>query len=299
MRSGIINLKRDCALDCGVLALLPPHLACEIEGAGLARVDEIRLRRDGICTLTSDTKTLPLRGRVDGHELSEILKRLCDGSMYAHGDTINRGYVVYKNGVRVGVCGRAVTEGGKVTGVYDVSSLCIRLPHRVPSVGGPVAELLRHGTGGVLVFSPPGVGKTTLLRGVLSSVTRGEEALRCAVIDTRGELSAFLPRDSCADVLSGYPRGAGIDIASRLFNPQLIVCDEVGGDMDEALAIAAAHNCGVKLLASSHGSDVRSLLRRPAVSLLHEKGIFSHYVGISRRAGECDYLYETVRADEL
>jgi stage III sporulation protein AA len=151
----------------------------------------------------------------------------------------------------------------------------------------------------VLVFSPPGVGKTTLLRAVIAEMTCGRNAIRCAVIDTRGELSCFLPRDTCADVLSGYPKGEGIEIAARCFNPQLIVCDEIGGEFSEAQAIAAAHNCGVPLLATAHASGMEELLKRDPIAFLHGKKIFSHYVGISRGASDGDYLYETFIADEL
>ena len=295
MRVGIINRERDAALDCGILELLPPHISAEVRAMPIGQVDEIRLRRDALCSLTSDGRTLPLRGRLDGAAMGEILKRICGGSLYAHEDTVRRGYVVFGGGVRVGVCGRAVTDGGRVVGVYDVSSLCIRLPHRVPAVGERLCPLVRRG--GLLIYSPPGVGKTTLLRALLARLTTGPDALRCAVIDTRGELSCFLPSDSCADILTGYPRGTGIEIAARCLNPQLIVCDEIGGDMDEAKSIAAAHNVGVSLLASAHGQNVRSLLRRAPIALLHEKGIFDHYAGIVRKAS--DYIYDVVSADEL
>jgi stage III sporulation protein AA len=295
MKVGIINRERDTALNCGILELLPPHISAEIRDMPVRQVDEIRLRRDALCSLTSDGKALPLRGRLDGAAMGEILKRICGGSLYAHESTVRRGYVVFGGGVRVGVCGRAVTEGGRIVGVYDVSSLCIRLPHRAPNVGEGLDALAR--SGGLLIYSPPGEGKTTLLRALLARLTAGADALRCSVIDTRGELSCFLPHDSCADILTGYPRGEGIEIAARCLNPQLIVCDEIGGDMAEAQSIAAAHNVGVSLLASAHGQNVRSLLRRAPIALLHEKGIFSHYVGI-KRAGS-DYAYETVSADEL
>lgn len=296
MKVGIINRERDAALDCGILELLPPHISAEIRGVPIGRVDEIRLRRDALCSLTSDGRTLPLRGRLDGAAMGDILKRICGGSLYAHESTVKCGYVVFGGGVRVGVCGRAVTDGGKIVGVYDVSSLCIRLPHPVQNVGQNVCELVRRG-GGVLIYSPPGVGKTTLLRAALARLTTGPHALRCAVIDTRGELSCFLPADSCADVLTGYPRGEGIEISARCLNPQLIVCDEIGGDMTETQSIAAAHNVGVSLLASAHGQNVRSLLRRAPMALLHEKGIFDHYVGIARNGA--DYAYDVVSADEL
>ena len=92
------------------------------------------------------------------------------------------------------------------------------------------------------------------------------------------------------DVLSGYPRALGIEIAARSMNAQLIVCDEIG-DVSEAQAIVAAQNCGVPLLATAHGSSVEGLLRRTGIRILHDARVFGAYVGIRREAGERDYRY--------
>ena len=97
-------------------------------------------------------------------------------------------------------------------------------------------------------------------------------------------------------MLSGYPRGIGIEIAARTLNPQLIVCDEIGADIKEAEAITAAHNCGVALLASAHASSAEQLKRRRGIAMLCERGVFSYYVGISRGIGE-EYEYSICSDD--
>ena len=51
-------------------------------------------------------------------------------------------------------------------------------------------------------------------------------------------------RELCLDVLVGYPRALGIEIATRSLNSELIVCDEIG-EGKEAEAIVSAQNCGV------------------------------------------------------
>ncbi len=291
MQTRLIDRVHDTALDGGVLSYLPAALAAEISGYRLARIEEIRLRCGGVCSLTSDKLNVPLSYRFSRAEMDETVKKMCDGSLYAHADTINRGYIIMQSGVRVGICGRAVTKGNELVGVYDVTSLCIRLPHRAPDVGVPICELLRSSEflSGVLIYSPPGEGKTTLLRSVIAKISTGNGAIRTAVIDTRGELSCFLPNSSSADILSGYPRGIGIEIAARTLNPELIVCDELGADEGEATAVAAAHNCGVALLATAHAGDISELKNKRGIALLAKLGIFSHYVGI-RRAGD-DYSY--------
>ena len=154
---------------------------------------------------------------------------------------------------------------------------------------------------GILIYSPPGVGKTTLLRGVISLISSGEggySPLRTAVVDTRGELTfSNGGKGLCIDVLSGYPRALGIEIATRTLSAQLIVCDEIG-DYAEAMALVSSHNCGVPLIASTHARSVDELMRRTGIMLLHEARVFGAYVGISRGAG-MDFCYDVHLRDEM
>ena len=106
--------------------------------------------------------------------------------------------------------------------------------------------------------------------------------MRTVVIDTRGELAfANEGRDLCLDVLSGYPRRQGIEIATRCLNAEVIICDEIG-DYEEAMSLVASHNCGVPLIASAHAGSVEQLLARTGLRLLHEAKIFGAYVGLER-----------------
>ena len=148
-----------------------------------------------------------------------------------------------------------------------------------------------------MIYSPPGVGKTTLLRSLIRALSHPPYGMRLAVIDTREELAACgTVEESAAEWLSGYPRAAGIEIATRTLNPQLIVCDEIG-EVGEAEAICAACNAGVPLVATAHGATAAAMLRRRGLRLLHEQGVFGSYVGLARRGG--NLIQHVTAANEI
>ncbi len=279
-----------------LMSILPYGLIDEIGALKTSgRTEEIRIRRGGAVSLTVSGKNVMLRTVLGGDEVDRLFAELCGRSVYAYGETISHGYVSLDGGIRVGVVGRAVCEGDRVVGVYEISALNIRLPMARLDVGEPVCRLLRElrGEAGVLIYSPPAEGKTTLLRSVARRMASGEHPLRVSVVDTRGELSYALLGEGCSlDVLSGYPRGVGIEIATRTMSAELIVCDEIG-DMVEAEAIIAAQNSGVPLLASAHGENIGGLLRRSTVAQLHEARVFGAYVGIRKLRGDFNYTVST------
>ena len=277
-------------------AMLPPHVIAAAERAvplGLFP-EELRLRRDRAASLVVAGENYLLDVTLSGEELDSLLLTMCAGSLYAHHDTLKEGYIMLRGGLRVGVAGRAAVLGGKISAISEVTVLCIRLPHRTPVVGREIVALFekQHSTRGILLYAPPGIGKTTVLRGVATLLAGGEHPRRTAVIDTRGELGCFVGEGLLIDVLSGYPRGCGIGIATRTLSAEVIISDEVG-DLAEAQEIVAAHIGGVPLIATAHAFGVRELLSRPGMRLLHEARVFGAYVGISRAAGRFCYRYNT------
>ncbi len=286
-----------------LLENMPPSLRRELDGLQKTRarlydeISELRLRAERVSAITLPDMNYPLLTRLTRADMEVMLSKFCRNSVYAYGETLREGYIRLQGGYRVGVAGQAVRERGEIVGVRDVSSFCIRIAHPIPGAGKVALDTFRalSGMRGILIYAPPGVGKTTLLRDLAESLAKGKDAIRVAVVDCRGELCACSSSCGMIDVLEDYPKAQGIEIATRTLSPQAVICDEIG-DYDEADSILAVQSSGVPLIASAHGDDLASLLARPAIRLLDRAGVFGAYIGIRRIHG--NYRYTVTMAKD-
>ena len=282
-----------------LIAVLPTALTEEIARRGISYVEEIRLHEDRICTVSAGESNLPLGFIPNAAQMREILQRMCGGSLYAYSQSICQGYLSMAGGIRVGVCGTAAVEDRRVIGVSAVTGLIIRIPHRVRVDVSPLTDLLFRGRSacGMLVYGRPSAGKTTVLRAIAEVAAKPPYSLRTVIVDTREELGWGLGgSDLLLDILSGYPRDTGIEIAVRSLGAQLVVLDEIGS-LTDAEAILNAANCGVPIVASAHADTLAALLLRPAFKRLYEARVFSHYAGLSRDAN--GITLRTAAADKV
>ena len=269
-------------------------------------VTEIRIRRGKALSLTlargeggaygyGENYVCPLI--VHDVMMNQIIASLCHNSLYSHMDSMTEGYIAMKEGFRVGVVGRAVCENEKIKYLSSINSLNIRIPRFVYNISLEIYRLLAQGffCKSVLIFSPPNMGKTTILRDLIRQLSSGAPSRRVAVVDSRCEIETELLRESChVDFLSGYPRGKGIEIATRTLSAQYIVCDEIGGT-EETQSLLSAQNAGVPVIATAHASTTNELLLRENIRMLHERHLFSYYVGIqSMRIGRAPILSVTL-----
>ena len=137
-------------------AILPNRLrrlALAVAKDDRAAAEEFRLRAGRAMTVLLPDGEKELDAVVEPKELEMLCDLATEFSRYAAAESLRQGFVPVRGGFRVGLCGRASVEGGKLMGVYDVSSVNIRIPHATRSLGEPICKLLRqHREGkGVLI----------------------------------------------------------------------------------------------------------------------------------------------------
>lgn len=277
---------KEKARALAVADLLPEGLRREILRRAEARVGgvesirEIRVRAEGQSSVLFSHERVRLISRIGKEELFHTVEAICGGAVYAYRDTIAEGYLTMARGIRVGLSGRARYEGERLVGVSEIRSLVFRIPTGECEFGEELYSHYLSGIGrGMLIYSPPGVGKTTALRYLAKRISGGKSLTRVALIDERGELSAEDFSGCEAEVLSGYKKSLGIEIATRTLSPDLIMVDELSAA--DAEAVMSVIRSGVPLVATSHGECPSDLMKRAALGELIEKGAFEVLVGIS------------------
>lgn len=221
------------------------------------------------------------------NDLAETIANLCEGSGYRYFDTLTDGFVTLDCGIRIAVAGERAGSSARLP--ETVTSLNIRLPGFIDTASDGFLEIIAEKPlSSALILSPPGGGKTTFLRALSKRLAKGfkERApYRVAVVDERRELFPALADRGGCDVISGLPKAAGIERAVRLFSPQVLICDEIGG-AGESAAMEAAGNCGVVFFASCHGENPEEAERKPGIRELLHSGIFHGIVTLRALPGK-------------
>lgn len=269
------------------------------------RAEELRLRIGHPVTVVFPQGELFLgTNPVTGRDLEHLLELASRASVHTVADQLRQGYLTMEGGHRVGLCGTPVLRDGQIHGLGRLSSAAIRVARQVTGAAAPVAQKLLEQSGAfcsTLILAPPGAGKTTLLRDIIRMVSHGEGMApqRVAVADERGEVAALwngvpqLDVGERTDVLEGCPKAQALMMLLRAMNPQVLAADEITAPEDVAALISAA-GCGVKLLATAHGSAREDLARRPLYRELMGAKVFERLLLIETKNGQRSYRVEVL-----
>lgn len=250
-------------------------------------IEEIRLQRGQKVLIRTANGHRELSTYVTDHIIQEVLDRSTDRSPHGVMEMLGRGFLILPGGHRLGLCGTGVYREGKLRTLRDISSINIRVARAVPGFGQTVAKTLWENPGSALCIGPPGRGKTTLLRDVIYLLS-AQYHQRIAVIDERQELAATLngiPQFHLGpntDIMSGVGKREAMDILIRTMGPYWIALDEITAEEDVDAMIRGSY-CGVKFIATAHGSDLKDLESRPVYKKLLEQKVFDHIFVIDSR----------------
>lgn len=272
-------------------SFLPPQIIYEIEKSDYYRsgiLEEVRCRIGQPYVLYSASGESALPQQVSGQDLDYIIERATNFSIHTCADEIKAGFLHTDSGCRIGLCG-TVTD----TGVRNITSISVRAAREVTGCAEPLlGALLKGGFQSTLILSPPGGGKTTLLRDLIRSLS--EKGYRVSVADERGEIAAVHHRQPSyhlghrSDVMTGGKKAQCCMMLLRSMNPNIIALDEITAPEDiEAIKYAAG--CGVALLATAHAKHADALPTRPLYRELLNEKIFCRAVEIRCIGNNRDY----------
>lgn len=219
-------------------------------------------------------------------DIMEVFQNICSYSVYSRQKEIVNGFITLNGGHRAGICGTAVYNQDNLTNVRDISSINFRISREIKGIAQTIIEKIGTNYNGILLCGVPASGKTTMLRD-LARILSMEHKFRVTVVDERGELagvySGVCQNDiGFCDVLDGYKKSDGIIRSLRSMSPNIIICDEVGGEED-IKAIEEAVNSGVAFIASVHCRDKFDFIKRPQCKRLLNTGAFDRFVFLQCR----------------
>lgn len=285
-------------------------------------VNEVRVRRNGPLHIIKGKNNLyvtkdgtytdiPILGvRLTEREFSDLFHHICRHSVYAFEEELCKGYLTVEGGHRVGVVGQTVWDGREIKSLKYFTAFNIRIAHEIKGVADRIMPFIYKNKSlcSTLIVSPPGCGKTTLLRDLVRKVSNGSREhlpQNVSLIDERSEIASCYLGEAQndvglhTDILDACPKAVGMIMALRTMSPGVIAVDELGGEEDYN-AMRQAFYLGCRILATIHGNGYEMLQSNPYMQNMFAQGGFERIVILERHSGEqsiqiCDEKGEVIQ----
>ena len=280
-----------------ILKCLPPELAKLILRHNISKIEEIRIRCERQTILNMGNIEIILKYVVNSNEIGKILQNMCCNSMYAYQNQIINGFITLPGGNRVGVAGNVVYVDGKVSNISHIYSLNIRIAHQIDGASNEVLRYVldtkNNTIFNTLIASPPGCGKTTIIRDIAKKISNGIPEINfrgidVCIVDERSEIAALdrgvASNDVGArtDIIDNVPKIIGIKMSVRSMAPKVIIADEIGNSNDANIVNYAVCS-GVSCLFTAHGNCMEDLIKNNEINKIVNMKLFNKIIFLDEK----------------
>lgn len=272
--------------------ILPSFINNALENLDYNLLQEIHLRNNNpIIIVYNSQKRYLLNGnlniKITKKDLDDIIFKASNFSIYSIQNQIKEGYITLKNGIRIGLSGEFAYDNHNIKNLY---SLNIRIPHQIHNCSKNIFNKLFDDKKflNTLIISPPGAGKTTMIRDILFQFNKINEIYNISLIDERNEISSLidgipsLDIGQYCDIISHINKEKAAFLAIKNLNPDIVVTDEISS-IEDINTINKIANMGISILASIHAENINDLLKKENFNNLIENFSFERYVILSKK----------------
>lgn len=270
-------------------------------------IEEIRIRTDKPITIRVNDSNRILKHKVTQEETLRTFEKICENSIYSYRKQICEGFITIKGGHRIGITGQVVMEDNKVININYISSLNFRIARQKLECSNEALKYIinpeENTIYNTLIVSPPGCGKTTMIRDVVRKLSNGIKEFNfkgrtVGLVDERGEIAAMykgIPQNDVGvrtDVIDNISKDKGMRMLVRSMAPEIITCDEIGSKED-VQAINYAICSGIKGIFTAHGGNIEEINLNPELADLLKKNVFEKIIFLdTKQKGVISKVYE-------